>query len=55
MSAKRGARGCAREPNDNIIWDGVIALKRRQSDSLSADGVSTSFRAASTAPKQLCS
>ena len=37
MSTKRGERACAPEPNDNIIWDGVIALKRRQSDSLSAD------------------
>jgi hypothetical protein len=42
-----GERACAPEPNDQIIWDGLIAVKRRRSDSFSADDVSTLFRAAS--------
>ena len=47
MSTKWSERACAPEPNDHIVWDGVIAVKRRQSDSLSADDVSTFFSAAS--------
>ena len=46
MYTKRGS-ACAPEPTDHIIWDGVIALKRRQSDSWSANNVSTLFTAAS--------
>ena len=47
MSTKRGECTCAPEPNDHTIWDGVIAVKCRQSDSLCADDVSTLFSAAS--------